>query len=374
MRRLKMAVASDIHLGHRQNPTRDIIKSLMLAFPDNAETADLDIIYLAGDVFDDRLPLPVEEVGEIEIWVSIFLKLCKKHDILVRVLEGTPGHDWQQSRIFTIVNQLADIGADLKYVKDHSIEYIERYGITVLYVPDELEGGPDKTLSQTKELLRAKGLDKVDYAIMHGQFEYQLPPHIHANKHDSAAYLALVRELIFIGHVHTHSRFDRIIAQGSVDRLTHGQEEPKGHVRVTAWENGDKEITFVENTNAKRFDTIVCTGLSIEDTIAKIDIAVKDLPDGSFVRIEAEHKHPIFADKFAMVRRYPTFTWSTKVEKTKEELSGEDNSDDGSGFVPVTITKDNIRPMMMDRIFKLEVHADIQIMSEKILKEIIDGL
>jgi len=337
-----------LHLGHRKNPTAEIIENLKKAFPDNAETAELDIIFLAGDVFHDLMNLSDEEVWDIKFWVAHFLRLCKKHDILVRVLEGTPSHDWKQSEIFPNTNTLAGIGAELKYVKELSIEYIERYGITVLYVPDEWETTTDKTLSQVHELLKAKGLTKVDYAIMHGTFDHQLPSYVKSPVHNASAYLSLVKNLILIGHIHTYTQFDRIIAQGSFDRLAHGEEEPKGHIRATVRDNGKYQITFVENKGAKKFITVHCFGLTLPDTLALIEEKVKDLPANSFVRVEADSDNPIFENMEMLIRQFPFYSWSKLPSKTIEEEKS--IVDKEELFVPITLTKDNLKGLLIERM------------------------
>ena len=366
---LKIAVVSDIHLGHRRNPTNEIISNLMKAFPDNSETGELDIIFIAGDIFDDLLMLSNEDVWEIKIWVASLLRLCKKHDILLRVLEGTPSHDRGQSEMFPNTNVVANIGADLKYVKEISIEYIQRCDISILYVPDEANITTEKTLSQIQELLTAKGLTQVDYAIMHGQFNYQLPEFIKAQKHDAEEYLKIVKELILIGHVHEYSRYDRIIAQGSFDRLSHGQEGPKGHVRVIKRKNGDRDITFVENVTAKKFITVKCDGFNLEDTIDEIDDQVVGLPDESFVRVSANYDNPIFTNMEMLIRRYPLFTWSKLVK----EANSNDAVivEDETLYSAITLTQDNIGDLLMERMAHTGVSGNVLETARNILKEIL---
>lgn len=363
-----MAVFSDIHLGHTRNPTKEIILNLNVALPDNAETAELDIIWLAGDIFDDLFSLNNRDVLEIDIWIARLLRICKKYDILLRVLEGTPSHDWKQSNRFEAINEVTGIGADLKYVKDLSIEYIERFGITVLYVPDEWDN-TETTLSQIHELLRAKGLDKVDYAIMHGQFEYQLPAHIKAPKHSTEAYHAIVKELIFIGHVHLHSRNNRIIAQGSFDRLSHGEEGPKGHVRAKVYENGVRDVVFVENAGSKKFVTVRCTNMTLEDTLLEIDDHVVDLPDGSLVRVEGNHDNPIFTNMEVLIRRYPLFSWSKLTRQDEAEDSPV--IEDATVFVPITITRDNLPALLLERVAGSGVSEPVFNAAEALLKEVL---
>lgn len=367
---LKIAVASDIHLGHARNPTKRIIDNLRTAFPDNSETAELDMIVLAGDVFDGLLQLPDDEVTEIKVWVTYMLRLCKKHDILLWVLEGTPSHDWKQSKLFQTLNEVTGIGADLKYVKSLSVEYEQRHDVWLLFVPDEITNSTETTLSQVHDLLRAKGLTHVDYAFMHGQFEYQLPPIVKAQKHSSEEYLKIVRHLIFIGHVHIHSRLDRIIAQGSFDRLSHGEEGPKGHVR--AYRRGNEhDVVFVENKQALRFVTVKCEQMTLVDTLEEIAKQVEGLPEDAFVRVKGSWDNPIFTNMDVLIRKWPWFTWDKQPVDDGEVETTETTMDDEITYVPITITKDNVISLLTDRLINSGAASNVLAMAQSIMPEVL---
>lgn len=374
---IKIAVFSDIHLGHRRNPTVEILRNLYVALPDSPETAELDALFFAGDVFDDLLSLTDADLFEIDMWIAYVLRLCKKYNIVCRVLKGTPSHDWDQSQRFEAINEVAEIGADLKYVKTLSVEYIEQIGKTVLYVPDEWEITTDKTLSQVRELLRAKGLDKVDIGIMHGQFDYQVPEMLRARipVHDSKAYLSLVSGVIAIGHVHRFSQYKWIVAQGSTDRLTHGEEEPKGHVRITLRRDGTRDIKFVETVGAKKFVTVTCVGMDIDQTLNEIGRVAGDLPAGSFVRVEADDTNPIFTNMDVLIRHFPLFTFSKLARDTGEdsEVQVEEIVDE-TLFVPITITDENIHPLLMARLSAdPNLPEAVHSRASYLLKELVDG-
>lgn len=350
-KKLKIAVLSDLHLGHRRVDTEHILDNLRKALPDNAETAELDIVFLAGDVFDSLLNLSDECVFLIELWIIEVLRLCKKYDIMLRVLEGTHSHDWKQSEHFDVLNRGTKINADLAYVQELFIEYIPRHDITVLYVPDDLNTDTNVTLSQVRELMTIKGLTKVDYAIMHGQFEYQLPEIVKAPKHPSKEYLEIVDKLIFIGHIHVFSTFERIVAQGSFDRLSHGEEEPKGHVRADIEEDGTYKVRFVENEGAKKFITLECRGLTLLETLEEIELKSKDVPDESFVRILCLPDNPILREMDHLTRMRPLITWSKLIKEEKTYEVDEDREDPfQEDFVPINITPDNIVRLVMDRL------------------------
>lgn len=348
--RLEIASISDIHLGHSTNHTEDIVANLRIAFPDNPETAKLDFLFFCGDVFDGLLTVPDKDVLLIKEFIAYILRLCKKHNIKVRVLEGTPSHDWQQSQLFLDINVLLDIGADLKYFKQLHLEYEQSHDKWLLFVPDECDATTEKTLSRVKELIKQNGIEKVDYALMHGQFEYQLPSFVKAPKHDSSEYLKLVKHIIFIGHYHTFSNLDRIVAHGSFDRLRQNEEEPKGHVRVSQIGN-DHVITFIENKDAKIYKTIDCTGLDINELIVEVDDKVIGAKFDSYFRIRAEVGHPIFSNMEVLIKRYPLINWS-KI--TNEEISDkikvvqEEALDET--YEPIIINATSISDLMLQRL------------------------
>lgn len=366
---INYAVISDIHLGNRRNTASEMIVNLRAAFPDNYETSILDVIFIAGDLFDDLLVLNDSDVWEIKFWVADLLRLCKKHDIMIRVLEGTPSHDRKQPIMFPNTNDSAKIGANLKYVDTISIEHIQELGKTILYVPDEASPTTEETLSQIKELLKAKGLEKVDIIIMHGQFEYQLPEHIKAQKHDSSEYLKIVKYYVHIGHIHVYSAFKDIYAQGSFDRISHGEESPKGHVRVTI-KGDDKKIRFVENVGAKIFKSVDCEDMDLDSTIRKITEVAEKLPSGSFIRIKASSKNPILSNVVSLITMFPLLTWSKLVvaDKSEEQMISEEEVI----FQPVQISATNVEGLLMDKITRVTNDIRIIDMSRKLLKDLIN--
>lgn len=370
-RPLNIAVLSDLHLGIKRNRIEEMIKALNAALPDNAETAKLDIIFLAGDVFDRLLELTNPAVSLIEQWIVRLFKLCSKHDIMLRVLEGTPSHDWKQSECFNTMQKVTGIPVDMKYVKTLSIEYIEEFDKHVLYVPDEWDASTDNTLLQVKELMYVKGISQVDIAIMHGLFEYQLKMVVKGiPKHSSEEYLKLVRDVIFIGHIHTYSNLDKIYAQGSFDRLSHGEEEPKGHIRATLFADGTRQVTFVENKLARKYITIKCGDLSIEDLIAKVTKIVNKIPDDSCVRLEGSSTHPAIVDMASIVRLYPTIVWSKHIKEDNEDTIIEEDVDDVQ-YIPISIDRDNVEGLLMKRVLLTEPTTEITQSVQRHLMELI---
>lgn len=348
---INVAVVSDIHLGHPRTSVFHITANLRTAFPDNAETAKLDLILLAGDIFDRLLTLPQEEVDEIQEWIVYLLTLCCKYNILLRVLEGTPSHDWKQSRQFSNINKGLETPAKLKYVDTLSIEIIEELGnLSILYVPDEWNHDAHETWLQVQELLKLHGLEKVNIACMHGSFDYQLPIESIKN-HNSELYQSIVEDFVVIGHVHIRSERGKILAQGSFDRLSHGEESPKGHYRMTL---GVEHNThwFVENTGAKLYLTVDCRELTLEGLLKHMR-SVEDYPTGSAFRLLIRRDSELHRDVGEIRKKWPQFKITTQVDELKVPEALQLRQTTEHIEQPISITPTNIDHLVKQR---MQVH------------------
>ena len=370
-RELRIASISDIHVGHPRTPTAHILDNLYKAFPNNESTAKLDVIFIAGDFFDRLLKFPDPDIPEIELWILYMLRMAAQHDIVIRVLEGTPSHDWKQSSVFERINTNANIGCNLKYVSDLRIETIPELDSTILYIPDEWGDSTESSLSQVQELMTAKGLNRVDYAIMHGHFPHQLPEVARTKKvHNTEAYLRLVDKLIFIGHDHHFSVHERIISHGSFDRLGHGEEAPKGHIRAVVKSRDNYRITFVENKGAKIYKTIDVKDWTLEEALINLKDVVESLPLDSAIRIVCKAGSPLASSLDVLAKRWPGIKWDKKVIDSDGSVIEVVNQYDEDEFVPVEITKDNIGPLLMARIVTRAADEKILANAEKFINEI----
>lgn len=351
---LRILSVSDIHLLHRNNKTQFIINNLNKYLCNDEMLSKVDILFIAGDLFDGPVSFNNEDIGIVNIWIAKLLYKCKRYNICLRVLEGTPSHDMGQSKIFTTLNQIlfkGTTGVDLQYVKVLSVEYIERFGINVLYVPDEWNHDNHDTYIEVKEILKNKGIDKVDFAVMHGQFEYQLADVVKKHvKHDSALYLEMVKHLIFIGHVHKHSSMDRIYSHGSFDRLSHNEEEAKGFIYATVYKDGNYQCEFIENKTARIYKTVKCTSEDTEANMLKIDKVAAKLPDESFIRVMADKSNPIMNAEEVLKTRWPNLNWSFTKAKEKEDKSVTVAYHEEEKYTPIIINKESIRNLIIPRI------------------------
>lgn len=314
--RLRGAVISDVHLGHTRTSAGWIIESMRQILVNDAVLSELDVLFIAGDLFDRRLPFASDESEQITAWTYDFLRALARNKVALRLLEGTPSHDCRQTRFLELVNHLSGLGVDLKYYDKLTIDTFGPEKLTFLYVPDELNHDADVTWQQVCELVRSHGLEKVDFAIMHGAFEYQYPI-ASVGCHKVERYEALVRYRIFIGHVHTHTCMEKIVAQGSLDRLKHGEEEDKGYWRFS-YENGQVlDETFVVNPHARVYLTLECLGHSFDEVAGRL-AEYADLPDGSNLRLHVLRSDDTYIDSKSLKARFPQFYITYKVKELEQ--------------------------------------------------------
>lgn len=362
---LNLIVLSDIHLAHHRTPTELIVDNIIKSIPNSAAMDDVDMIIIPGDVFDMSVYLPGGNITIMRL-VSHLLCISRMHNVKVRILEGTPSHDWKQSEMF---NELALPMDDIKYVDKLSIEHFDDWDIDILYIPDEWKPEPDDVWKDVQHCLKENNLEKVDFTVMHGMFEYQFPAHLQLPSHRTSRYLKITKRYVFCGHVHKHSQYKHILVPGSFDRLCHGEEEAKGHLELKVFKDtstGD-QIKFVENVNAKRYVTVELTGLALEEAWTKLDEAVKDLPKDSDVRIASAKSDAIAVSMDFVREKYPAFTWTSKV--TKETVELEDLLPDlRKQFKAISLTPETLLDVFMDRV-RSSKHADKADAIEAMLKE-----
>jgi hypothetical protein len=368
-----IACVSDIHLLHPKTPTALIIDNLDKCFTNNKALCNVDMVVLAGDVFDREAAFQDRNVHLCLVWISRLLKLCVEHGIVLRVLNGTPSHDREQSISFvTMVESfgLTKEQLDFRYIDKVEVERIDKLKIDVLYVPDEVHYDTAYTWIDVQKELVEKGLSQVDYAFMHGLFEFQVPelvePHI---KHVSENYLGIVKEFIFIGHDHTPRINGRIGIQGSFDRLSHGEEHKKGYLR--SWRSGQEEPMWevVENKGALTYTTISCRQNDIETGMEYVQAKAAKLPPGSHVRVLVKKNSPLLESGKELRRIFPDLHW--KVESKDKDNRITLKKDVGLTRPVVTvINPESIRVLMEDRVNSRDIPDAVKILALKRLKEI----
>jgi len=258
---------SDIHLGHDKNKTENIVDNLRTFFKVyDKYLKTLDLLTISGDIFDRLLTTNSADYHLAYEWLTELVILCEKYGIILRILEGTPSHDWGQAKLLYSMMSKLNINSNFKYFDILDIEYIEELNINVLYIPDEWKTKLSDVYLDVIAKLKEKNLTKVDIIIMHGAFSYQLPDFLD-HTHDPKLYTKLAHGPIITGHVHIRSRYKNIIIPGSFDSLSHSDDnEKKGGLYIKYDEGNHKwDYKYLDNENALKFFTFDVRDKTIDD-------------------------------------------------------------------------------------------------------------
>ena len=177
---------------------------------------------------------------------------------------------------------------------------------------------------------------------MHGMFGYQLPLGVPIHHHDERRYLDLVEGYIFIGHVHTPSRYKRILAQGSYDRLAHGQEEEKGFYIVETSTHGREKdrITFYVNKGAMPFRDVNITGYEFDEAITFLSTIAEGMGEAGNIKVRMRLEQQQLGLYDHMKVMYGQINWKRElITDNVEEAVVENES--------LTISIPNITPESM---------------------------
>lgn len=344
--RLNVRDISDLHFGHNRTSSWEILRSVRWAVPDDESMRDCDILFISGDVTDRLIDLGNAAAYCYNMAIIHIATVCLKYDVVLRLLHGTKSHERDQPIQFTywIENNFPDL--DFKYQTRLSLEYMERFDINVLYVPDEWNPDASKTLAEAKALLAASGLSQADIAITHCAYTCQLNGFTSPSYFDPVEWNALVTLQVFSGHVHTAGKFDKILIPGSLQRTGHDQEEDKGFWDVTYYDREHSKEVFRVNPHAKIYRTYNLDGLSIRDIIQII--ADDNYPKGSAIRLEySDDQGPTYMNILQDI--YPDYV-ITIIKRGVKKEKVITNDFIKTKFVPTPIHQENITNLVLNRV------------------------
>jgi hypothetical protein len=307
------AVIFDLHLGHRNTPTKVTLTSLQRDIRSVIKT--ICVLFFTGDVFDDLLSFPGRDTTQVILFVKWLLRICQTNNVTLRILEGTQSHDWQQSRLF---ETLAPKEADVKWVDKLCVEDIEPLGMKVLFIPDEWKSTHEQVYEDALKTLRHLKIDKVDLILMHGTFEHVVPNNIPIPSHSCHDYSTLCNYWTYAGHIHTGGIKDKIHSGVSYERLIHGEEHPKGML-VCGFDGETVTNTFIENVTAYPYISITLTDSDLSVIVSKVTKVVKDMTFGN-VCIKAPEANVVHESLLTLRKINPLvrFTFNKTDKKVKE--------------------------------------------------------
>lgn len=356
---------SDQHTLHNNTATSHVLYNASQFLMRSHNLEEVDIVVFGGDFYDRLVDTSHPDMRLTQHWIRNFLLECLKHNVIVRVLEGTSSHDREQSENFVV--QCPE-GLDLKWVKELSHEYIETLGIDVFYVPDNMGGvSPDTIWNQTLEILSAKGLSEVDYIFFHGAFEYQIPLKFSKHSHSEVRWQTICKRNIFAGHVHRQSEYGKIRVSGSFDRINHGEEQPKGAYEF--WWDKDSDwcdTKFWENKNALPYYRVLQhpedTNDTLLDRVNRVIELKKPVPN-SRIQIRGTNGALIKGVAEFLRGSHPSIFFDVDASSAMEKSLAVETVSDLT-YEGITLTKDNFKHNLKQ--FSMEEQIDQGEMDESL--------
>jgi UDP-2,3-diacylglucosamine pyrophosphatase LpxH len=264
---ISLTFISDIHLGIRSIDQKEMADALAdNLFPALPTT---DILCINGDFFDTLVVFDSHGFDPIYEVILMLFRICQEYRIKLRILQGTFSHDRKQLDRFDTFYRNNHFDFDFRCVRTLDLEEIivKDRALRFLFVPDDL---PYKSSDDVVEVIKTKLIERgwhdVDYACMHGFFDFTYPKAI--SQENTIVFkesqFPFVKKAIDVGHVHQYrvGPNGKAISNGSFDRLTHGDEAPKGFIRVIDYPDSFK-AQFVENKDSAIYNTLCFTD---EDT------------------------------------------------------------------------------------------------------------
>lgn len=330
---------ADLHFALFGMDTDDEIESIKNSL--NAPEIKPNVLIIAGDLFDHLLLPNTKEYLAIVGFFLWLIRFCEKYDIILRILEGTPSHDHKQSSIIDVLVNSTKVKISSKYVATMEIEVIEKYDISILYIPDKFLPSHTDIYLAAKKLMALHGFDKVDFIVMHGAFEDQLPANCGIKTHNTDLYSELCNYYVLSGHIHKHCIRKKIVSIGSHTRMIHGEEEDKGYVRIKLNSQDDYSIKQIVNDNSKLYITIDCLGLTLNEILDKVENASKIKRKSNF-RLMIDD-NPDIKKQLSMIRNnYPMHKWDMQYPKKRAAIQ-KDFILSNEEAVDLVLSKDNFK-------------------------------
>lgn len=347
---MKLLQATDVHLGVAGVPTQQIYDGFEQTVYSQPKFRDVDALVFTGDVYDEALDHAGEEAVISQRFIHRTLTWCKENDVVCIVLEGTPSHDRRQSRWFTEINQLANIGATLYYFDKLTVKYIPELKKTFLAVPDEIAKPRIKADGMIKALLKEKNLSQVDVSLTHGYFDFHLPKHEIEQGHSSSYFKKITKWVTLNGHIHTPSHRHGVLTGGSTGRYRHGEEEKKGFHLIELMSDGNYQVEFIENRVLTPFKTIDVKGYKSDKVVNKVTKTTKDWTNGN---LRLHYKRGDVAHDLLnyLKDKFPNIVFSTKVDKLELEVK-EELKDINVKISAVSINRENTPGLLREGLLK----------------------
>ena len=251
---------SDIHFG-ALDPVY-MYNNLQEQFVNRIAKVEFDILAICGDLFEGRYMSNNPIVSYALSFIDNLVNLCKMKQATLVLLEGTPGHDNGQFKLF--YHYLADPTVDVRVVENPQFEWIQN--MRVLCIPEKYGLSEDLY----KQLLFGSGA--YDMCLMHGTFRGSF-------KGSEISSLDNIKSPIFsishfcnclgpilMGHYHISGCYEsHAYYHGSTFRYQFGEEQEKGFLATIYDQISRYHLTRLIPFISQKYITININDLIDED-------------------------------------------------------------------------------------------------------------
>jgi hypothetical protein len=335
---------SDQHNIHPRTPTNHILNNMSDFYYKQHDLSKIALAIFGGDMTHRSVDAHNKEWLAVNGWMSKFSIKAAETKTIVRIIEGTSSHDYEQPAHFV---HSADKDCDFKYIDKLSVEVFDKLGgLTVMYVPDNMGKLSTDTIWEMAlaELARLN-LKQVDLIAFHGAFQYQLPPQAQKHTHIESRWESIAKYIILAGHIHKPSKRGKIHCSGSFDRTAHAEEHPKGGYYVEIDLKHETCIAeFRENKNALPFLTYtVDQSKTVDDLIKDIHLFItkNKMPAFSRLKLRGGRSDVITPVVNMLESEYSYLGFDVDNEKD-ESIVLEDDLFIADKYEGVTLNRDNL--------------------------------
>lgn len=347
---LRLVSFSDLHMGHPKilaSNMQDHVKQHLFPYIKNS-----NIVLSGGDFFHRLLNFGTPSSIAVLSLVEEFLDLISQNNITCRILRGTFLHDRLQNTIFNALTDASSRFIDIKCIDILCVEYLEKYDLRILYIPDNLPyANKSEVMESIYNLLELNDWEYVDIVVGHGYFEHVLPPDIpHAPSiiFSIQDFKDIIKGYILMGHVHTSSKYKNVLYNGSFERLSHGEEENKGFYLVERtndiWKN-----TFIVNESSTLFSTIKPNGNTVSELQENMDKLITEEfgenPSG-YLRLLYDNVELRQILVKTISDKYPNLEVTLKI--LKEQKSEVQVSQEFLSQTVINLTKENLPSFILE--------------------------
>lgn len=288
----------------------------------------LDLLVIAGDVFDTKILLNSRTSLKCLQWMFELVEICKKRNCKIRIIKGTNSHDNNQLDAFNGY----DDGTDFFHIFRECTAEETLPGMQCLYCPDEVmtqKEWEDKYVN----LLYGHIYDAI---FFHGSFDIVLPEIVNQESEFIGAkgiafkysHFREIGRVMIGGHWHdgSSSEGEHMYYTRSYNRWSYGEMNPKGFVYLD-YDTEDKSYCLqrVINPYADRYITYTVDTKSMQsiddysDLVATIHEQLKDPKNHVRISIRVTDTKIVNQNAIDMLRR----TFIDQNRRVKIQLKNE---------------------------------------------------